>query len=85
MLKAPSFDCVFDWRKEQENKIADVVNKSQHTNIMNDQQLRQFIAHYQRITESCLKNLPLRVQHLFEFNEQREISQYRQPITNQQL
>ena len=85
MLKAPSFDCVFDWRKEQENKLADVVNKSQLTNIMNDQQLRLFIAHYQRTTESCLKYLPQRVQHLFEFNEQREITQYRQPIPSQQL
>ena len=85
MLKAPSFDCVFDWRKEQENKLADVIDESKHTNIMNDQQLRQFIAHYQRTTESCLKYLPQRVQHLFEFNEQRKITQYCQPITSQQL
>ena len=85
MLKAPSFYWVFDWRKEQENKLTDVVNKSKHANIMNDDKLRQFIAHYQRITESCLKNLPQRVQHLFEFNEQREITQYRKPIPSQQL
>ena len=84
MLKAPSFDCVFDWRKEQENKLADIVDKSQHTNIMNDQQLRLFIAHYQRTTENCLKYLPQCVQHLFEFNEQREIIHYRPPITSQQ-
>ncbi len=83
MLKAPSFDCVFDWRKEQEDKLADVTDESKHTNIMNDQQLRQFIAHYQRTTESCLKDLPQRVQHLFEFNEQREITQYRQLISKQ--
>lgn len=85
MLKAPSFDCVFDWRKEQENKLPDVIDEPKHTDIMNDQQLRQFIAHYQRTTESCLKYLPQRVQHLFELNEQREITQYRQPITSQQL
>ena len=85
MLKAPSFDCVFDWRKEQENKLAEVIDESKYTNIMNDKQLLHFIAHYQRTTESCLKDLPQRVQHLFEFNKQREIIQYRQPITSQQL
>ena len=82
MLKTPSFECVFDWRKEQEDKLSDKVNGSQNTGIMNDKQLRQFIAHYQRTTESCLKYLPQQVQHLFEFNKQREIIQYCQPITS---
>ncbi|MBQ77476.1 MAG: kinase [Cellvibrionales bacterium] len=82
MLKAPSFNCVFDWRQEQENKLFDAANETQNTNVMNDKQLRHFIAHYQRITESCLKYLPQKVEHLFEFNKQREFIQSCHPITS---
>jgi len=73
MLKAPSFDCVFNWRLEQEQKLKMTVNGDIKT--MSDAEIAHFIKHYQRITEHTLNTLPNKVNYMFELNEQREISQ----------
>jgi D-glycerate 3-kinase len=74
MLKAPSFDCVFNWRLEQEHKLrrrnSSAEAKSQ---IMDDATLERFIKHYQRITEHTLKTLPAKVDYLFELDNERRI------------
>ncbi|MDF1589828.1 MAG: kinase [Gammaproteobacteria bacterium] len=71
MLKAPSFDCVYAWRLEQEQKLRDTLKDDHAT--MNDQQIAFFIQHYQRITETILATLPAKVDYLFELNEDRQI------------
>jgi len=71
MLKAPSFDCVFDWRMEQETKLRQ--SRSHQGRIMDEQQLARFIQFYQRITEQTLKNLPSKVHYLFELDDKRQI------------
>ena len=73
MLRAPSFDCVYDWRLEQERKLA-----AQRTGdaVMDAQQVARFICHYQRLTECCLRRLPSRVNHLFRLDAHRQISTY---------
>jgi len=71
MLKAPSFDCVFNWRLEQENKLRESISKP--SKLMNDHDVKRFIQHYQRITENTLDVLPAKVDYLFELDEQREI------------
>lgn len=76
MLRAPSFDCVYDWRREQEHKLAATLPPGKVSELMNDDALRKFIQHYERITRSCLDTLPARVHHLFSLNEQRQISAY---------
>jgi D-glycerate 3-kinase len=76
MLRAPSFECVFDWRREQEHKLADTLTPEQGHNLMNDRQLRRFIQHYERITRNCLNDLPDRVNHLFSLNTQRQVTDY---------
>lgn len=72
MLKAPSFDCVFRWRQEQEEKL-----KTKHHNcgvgLMSDVEIARFIQHYQRITEHNLTRLPQQVDYLFSLDEQRHI------------
>jgi len=73
MLKAPSFDCVFNWRHEQEKKLKMALNTDMAT--MNDDEIAHFIKHYQRITEHTLNTLPSKVNYMFELDEQREISQ----------
>lgn len=73
MLKAPSFDCVFNWRLEQEQKLKTTVSSEMKT--MNDAEVAHFIKHYQRITEHTLTTLPNKVNYMFELNEQRDISQ----------
>jgi len=73
MLKAPSFDCVFNWRLEQEQKLKMTV--SDEMNTMSNDEVAHFIKHYQRITEHTLTTLANKVNYMFELNEQRDISQ----------
>ncbi len=48
-LKVPSFNQVFKWRKKQEHELPNKLR-------MDDNQLKEFISFYQRITISLLKN-----------------------------
>lgn len=88
MLKAPSFKCVFQWRLEQEQKMAaklgiDTKNNAHkdHSQIMNAEQVQHFIDHYQRITEHGLITLPQKMHHLYELDTQRNIVRHSQPVT----
>ncbi len=73
MLKAPSFDCVYQWRLEQENKLRDSLMNSVKNKIMDDNDIKQFIQYYQRITEHLLVTLPDKVDYLFELDENRKV------------
>lgn len=79
MLQAPSFDTVFNWRLEQEEKLVARLDNSasgEHDGIMSASQIGEFIAHYQRITEQSLIEMPLRADHLFRLNSERQIIDY---------
>lgn len=56
-LQVPSFEMVYEWRGLQEQKLAASATTSKH-GVMDEQQLRRFIQHYERITRQCLKDLP---------------------------
>jgi D-glycerate 3-kinase len=79
MLCAPSFDCVFNWRMEQENKL---VPGASSQGVMDSVQLARFIQFYQRLTEHGLQALPPLVHHLFQLDSQREITAYSQPLAD---
>ena len=79
MLQAPSFDTVFNWRLEQEEKLVARLDNSasgEHDGIMSASQIGEFITHYQRITEQSLIEMPLRADHLFRLNSERQIIDY---------
>jgi D-glycerate 3-kinase len=73
MLRAPSFDCVYRWRLEQEHKLA---ARRSGEGVMSDAQVARFIQFYQRITEQCLAQLPHLVNHLFSLDEFRLVNAY---------
>jgi len=73
MLQAPGFDCVYQWRLEQEQKLADAQGSTRGKRVMNPDQLARFIQFYQRLTEACLKELPGYVHHLYLLDEQRGV------------
>lgn len=75
MLKAPSFDCVYPWRWEQEKKLQQKAVHSGEKNkgIMSAAQVRHFIAHYERLTRHAITTLPMQCQTVFELDEQRQI------------
>lgn len=82
MLQAPSFDCVYQWRLEQENKLAARPNSTNFPSadcIMSADQISRFIQHYQRLTEHALQQLPGRVNYLFRLNADREIVAFSEP------
>ena len=88
MLKAPSFDCVYQWRMEQEQKMAKQLgvdflseDNQAHPGIMNTEELQHFIDHYQRITEHGFTTLPKKMHHLYELDTQRKIINHSQPVT----
>lgn len=77
MLQAPSFETVFNWRLEQEEKmrarLGDLASGEHLSGIMSASQISQFIAHYQRITEHSLGEMPQRANHLYKLDNQRQI------------
>ena len=84
MLRAPSFACVYQWRLEQEEKLAakllagDQQNSSRNR-VMTAMQISRFIQHYQRLTEHSLDQLPGRVHFLFSLDAGRQIVAYDEP------
>lgn len=55
-MKAPSFEQVFEWRCLQEQKLAE--KRSDGNSLMNNQEIKEFISHYERLTKHCLDVLP---------------------------
>ena len=72
MLKAPSFDCIYHWRLEQEHKLKQ--RKGQGSGIMSDADIKQFVMYFQRITEQLLISLPVKVDFLYALDKQRQIT-----------
>ena len=85
MLQAPSFACVYQWRLEQEEKLAAKLlagdqQNSSHYRVMTATQISRFIQHYQRLTEHSLDQLPARVHFLFSLDAARQIVAYAEPL-----
>ena len=77
MLEAPSFDCVYRWRLEQEHKLAATLLPGSESKIMSDDEVRRFVQYYQRLTQQCLENLPEEVNYLLQLDEERAIQSCR--------
>ena len=77
MLKAPSFDCVFQWRLEQEQKLALITSSEMSDKVMSDVEVFRFIQYCQRHTQCCLDDLPGRVNYLYELDEHRTILKFK--------
>jgi len=80
MLRAPSFDCVFNWRMEQEAKLVPTANTQ---GVMDAAQVARFIQYYQRLTEHGLQVMPALVHHLFQLDSQRQIIASSQPLAGE--
>ncbi|WP_281556321.1 kinase [Thalassomonas sp. RHCl1] len=76
MLKAPSFDCVYRWRLEQEQKLRQkLADASGSNNIMTDTEIANFVQHFQRLSQHSLNTLPGKVDHLLTLDRDRRIIQ----------
>ena len=85
MLQAPSFDTVYNWRLEQEQKMVKRLEKEgidNRSGVMSEQQILRFISFFQRVTENTLSEMPERADHLFKLDHSRKITAYSQPSAN---
>ncbi len=78
MLQAPSFTCVYQWRLEQEEKLAVTQLNDEHE-VMAANEIQDFIQHYERLTRHSLNYLPQTCQHLFKLTMKRQVTNYLTP------
>lgn len=79
ILQAPSFESVYQWRLEQEKKLAaklQLTLGAEKSELMDEQQLERFLQFYQRLTEHGLTTIPAIADHVFQLDAQREIIAY---------
>ena len=74
MLKAPSFEKVYDWRLKQERKLALKVAPSAATAIMDAKDIKRFIMHYERLTRHILAEMPERANICLTINDDHKIT-----------
>ena len=77
MLRAPSMECILEWRTLQEQKLAERLGVHQNGadagRIMTPEQIKRFIMHYERLTRVMLEEMPARSDTLYEIDEQHRI------------
>ncbi|MEJ2743175.1 MAG: haloacid dehalogenase, partial [Gammaproteobacteria bacterium] len=75
-LQAPHFDDVWRWRWQQEKKLHARVLKSGKgaaKGLMTQDEIKKFVAHYQRVTQQNLNCLPRRADVVFRLDSHRRI------------
>ena len=76
LLQAPSFDAVFEWRWQQEQRLSKQFQQDHPDRLdptMSRSEVANFILHYQRLTEHALKTLPDRADFLWELATDRAV------------
>ncbi len=66
LLAAPGFGVVAGWRREQEQALA-----STGAHVMADTEIERFVAHYQRLTEHILAEMPARADLVVRLDDRR--------------
>lgn len=72
-LQAPSFDCVFNWRWQQELALIETNGSAAGQGIMNHDQVSDFILHFERLTRHALASLPKIADGIWELDEERHV------------
>ena len=76
LLQAPSFDAVFEWRWQQEQRLSEQFQQDHPDKpdpTMSRSEVADFVLHYQRLTEHALKTLPDRADFLWELATDRAV------------
>lgn len=77
MLRVPDFECVFDWRLLQEEKLRKAVSNTPGTStaaLMGPDDLRRFIMHYERLTRHILTEMPAWADMVFELDRGHQVT-----------
>ena len=76
LLQAPSFDAVFEWRWQQEQRLSEQFQQDHPDRpdpTMSRSEVADFVLHYQRLTEHALKTLPDRADFVWELATDRAV------------
>lgn len=73
MLKAPSFDVVAKWRKEQETKLRQSQTVLANNKIMSEQEIDRFVLFFERLTRVGLAEFSENTDITLHLNEERKI------------
>ena len=75
-LLAPSFECVFEWRSLQEQKLIDKLSEQggDTSKTLSPKQVKRFISHYQRLTEHAIQTMPSKADWLLRLNKDHSFS-----------
>lgn len=77
LLRAPGFESVFAWRKQQEDKLRERLRQqgqpADQPGVMDDAALERFISHYERLTRHILAEMPGRADTVVSLGNDREI------------
>ena len=76
LLQAPSFDAVFEWRWQQEQRLSEQFQQDHPDRpdpTMSRSEVADFVLHYQRLTEHALKTLPDRADFLWQLATDRAV------------
>ena len=76
LLQAPSFDAVFEWRWQQEQRLSEQFQKDHPDKTdptMSRSEVTGFVLHYQRLTEHALKTLPGQADFVWELATDRSV------------
>lgn len=79
MLKAPTFEQVYHWRSEQEQKLVDSLGHA--TELSDPSKMKYFISHYERMTRHMLDTLPAKSDVVMELDEDRQIFQVKPELS----
>lgn len=74
MLKAPGFECVYNWRLKQEEKLAAATATGEGSFLMDEKTLGRFVQHYERITRHNLAHLPGRASVVLTLDEAHQVT-----------
>ncbi len=76
LLQAPSYDAVFEWRWQQEQRLSEQFQQDHPDRpdpTMSRSEVADFVLHYQRLTEHALKTLPNRADFLWQLATDRVV------------
>ena len=73
-LRPPGLNVVYDWRCQQEHELIAKAGPAGAPAAMSDAQVARFIAHYQRMTEHILSEMPSRADLVIELDGGRGVT-----------
>ena len=73
-LQAPSFDCVYKWRLEQEQKLKDRTVNLSNSKVMTPEEILNFIQHFQRLSVQGCNTISHSADTIFYLNPDRSIT-----------